>query len=105
MWLLISLRIDKINVWLLLSDTLKIIYLAPSLKYLVTNRGINLNRLSYIDDKAFTKRLIWSSSSVVYYIISLSFIPYMNLNILRANCKTLQRLVDQQRTIQSDYFL
>ena len=71
MWLLISLRIDKINVWLLLSDTLKIIYLAPSLMYLVTNRGINLNRLSYIDDKAFAKRLIWSSSSVVYYIISL----------------------------------
>ena len=82
------------------------IYLAPSLKYLVTNRAVNFNKLSYIDEKAFTKKLMWSSSRAVYHksVICSSRYTYTNLIILRANCKTLQRLVDQQ-PIPSDYFL
>ena len=87
MWLLISLRIDKINVWLLLSDTLKIIYLAPSLKYLVTNRGINLNRLSYIDDKAFALRDSFGLQAVsVIYPIHESQYSQSKLQNLTKTC-------------------
>ena len=42
------------------------IYPALSFKWEVTDRGMNVNKLSYVDDKAFTKKLIWPSNSSVH---------------------------------------
>ena len=39
---------------------------ALSLKCMVSNPGMNLNKLSYIDEEMFTKKLIWPSNSSVY---------------------------------------
>ena len=39
------------------------IYPALSLKCMVSNPGMNLNKLFYIDEEMLTKKLIWPSNS------------------------------------------
>ena len=52
------------NSWMILFPDK--IYPALSFKCGVTNLGMNVNKLSYVDDKAFTKKLIWPSNNSVY---------------------------------------
>ena len=42
------------------------IYPALSFKCGATNLGMNVNKLSYVNDKAFTKKLMWPSNFSVY---------------------------------------
>lgn len=51
------------------------IYPALSLKCMVLNPGMNLNKLFYIDEEMLTKKLIWPSNSSVYWELSLWFVP------------------------------
>ena len=48
------------NTWMILCPDKT--YPALSFKCIVTNLGMNKNKLSYVDDKAFTKKLIWPSN-------------------------------------------
>ena len=52
------------NSWMILFPDK--IYPALSFKCGVTNLGMNVIKLSYVDDIAFTKKLIWPSNSSVY---------------------------------------
>ena len=53
------------NSWMILFPAK--IYPAFSFKCGVTNLGMNVNKLSYVDDKALiSKKLVWPSNSSVY---------------------------------------
>ena len=64
------------------------IYPALSLKCVTSNPGMNLlNKLFYIDEKMFTKKLIWPSNSSVYWEVCFLFqqvTEYTNHIIFRA---------------------